>query len=115
MVVATTINRFTSSEHLGQYVPGSNHSMSKNNNSARHGASVVEQAKFIQQFSKMSVTQTNNHAAASQSNCGEIGSGITGGNNSTSVSSQAQNVGLVGQHKHSSEVVGTNMQARKEQ
>lgn len=106
--------------------------MSKNNNSARHGASVVEQAKFIQQFSKMSVTQTNNHAAASQSNCGEIGSGITGGialwmplhesvalidggNNSTSVSSQAQNVGLVGQHKHSSEVVGTNMQARKEQ
>lgn len=48
MMVATTINRFTSSDHLGQYVPGSNHSMSKNNNSARHGASVVEQAKFIQ-------------------------------------------------------------------
>ena len=53
MVVSTTINRFTSSDHVGQYVPGGsgNHSMSKNNNnSARHGggASVVDQTKFIQ-------------------------------------------------------------------
>ena len=44
------------------------------NNSARHGGgssghanNVVEQAKFIQQFSKMSVTQNNNGATTASS------------------------------------------------
>ena len=56
----------------------------------------------------MSVTQNNAVNAA------DGGAVITGGKVVGGSISQAQNVSLVGQHKHSADVSSNSMQARKE-
>lgn len=89
--VEKLINRLTSQDQLGahsqyqhQSKPALQQSMSKHysaKNKSGSGNSAAEQAKFIQQFSKMSATQNNastfSNAQAASFASNEMGSGIT--------------------------------------